>query len=70
VAYRLFVFALPLGFFLVSGLGVLERVLGVDPQAAANTVGLAGLITQQVAGEADNSSSLCVAHLLFSCSPT
>jgi hypothetical protein len=28
VASRLFVFGLPLGFFLVSGLGVLARVLG------------------------------------------
>ncbi len=28
VAYRLFVFGLPVGFFLVSGLGVLARVLG------------------------------------------
>ena len=65
VAYRLFVFALPLGFFLISGLGVLARVLGVDPQAAANTVGLAGLVTRQVAGDADNSSSWWVALTSF-----
>jgi hypothetical protein len=30
VASRLFVFGLPLGFFLVSGLGVLARVLGTN----------------------------------------
>jgi uncharacterized BrkB/YihY/UPF0761 family membrane protein len=65
VAYRLFVFALPLGFFLVSGLGVLERELGVDGRAAANTVGLAGLVTRQVAGDADNSSSWLVALTSF-----
>jgi hypothetical protein len=65
VAYRLFVFALPLGFFLVSGLGVLERELGVDGRAAANTIGLAGLITRQVAGDVDNSSSWWVALTSF-----
>ena len=65
LAYRLFVFALPLGFFLISGLGVLAQVLGVEPRAAANTVGLAGLVTRQVAGEADSSSSWWVALSSF-----
>jgi hypothetical protein len=70
VAYRLFVFALPLGFFLISGLGVLERGLGVDGRAAANTVGLTGLITRQAASDAAKSSSWWALSPPFSCSPT
>jgi membrane protein len=65
LAYRVFVFALPLAFFLVSGLGVLARVLGVDPQAAGSDVGLAGLVTKQVASAANGSSSFWVALTSF-----
>jgi hypothetical protein len=72
VAYRLFVFALPLGFFLVSGLGVLERELGVDGRAAANTVGLAGLVTRQVVWQARPTAPRAGGSLSppFWCSPT
>ena len=51
VAYRLFVFALPLGFFLVSGLGVLA--LAWERSAAAVTVGgrSLGVLSAAIVGQ-------------------
>jgi uncharacterized BrkB/YihY/UPF0761 family membrane protein len=50
LSYRLFVFALPLAFFLVSGLGLLANALGVHPNVIVDSVGMAGVVTKQVAG--------------------
>ena len=61
LSYRLFVFVLPLAFFLVSGVGVLAHALGVEPNVVANSVGIAGTVTRRVQGTAKGSSSWWVA---------
>ena len=61
LSYRLFVFALPLAFFVVSGLGLLASALGTDANVIAGSVGLAGLVTQEVANTAEGGSSWWVA---------
>jgi membrane protein len=65
LAYWLFLFALPLAFFLVSGLGVIASVLNIDPENTAKSAGLAGLVTQQVATAAESSSNWWVALKSF-----
>jgi len=65
LAYRLFLFALPLGFFLVSTLGLVAEALGRDPQEVGEDAGLAGLVTKQVATAAGGSSNLWVALSSF-----
>ena len=61
LSYRLFVFALPLAFFVVSGLGLLASALGTDADVIAGSIGLAGLVTQEVANTAEGGSSWWVA---------
>ena len=61
LSYRLFIFALPLAFFLVSGVGVLAHALGVEPNVVANSVGVAGTVTKQVQGASKDSSNWWVA---------
>ena len=61
LSYRLFIFALPLAFFLVSGLGLLASALGVQANVVVNSVGVAGTVTKQVQGAAEGSSSWWVA---------
>jgi membrane protein len=61
LAYRLFVFALPLSFFLVSASGLLSRVFGVDAGALPRSVGLAGVVTKQVAAAAGSPSNWWIA---------
>ena len=61
LSYRLFVFLLPLAFFLVSGLGLLASALGVQPHVVVNSVGIAGTVTKEVQGAAKGSSSWWVA---------
>ena len=61
LSYRLFIFALPLAFFLVSGLGLVAQALGVEPNVVANSVGIAGTVTKQVQGAAKGSSNWWVA---------
>jgi hypothetical protein len=56
LSYRLFVFALPFAFFLVSGLGLLANAVGSDPNALADSVGLAGVIAKQVASASGSSN--------------
>ncbi len=56
LSYRLFVFALPLAFFVVSGLGLVAKAVGRDPNLLAGSVGLAGVITKQVAGAGQSSN--------------
>jgi uncharacterized BrkB/YihY/UPF0761 family membrane protein len=65
LSYRLFVFALPLAFFVVSGLGLLASALGVHPNVVANSVGMAGTVTKQVQGAAEGPSSWWVALTSF-----
>jgi membrane protein len=61
LSYRLFVFALPLCFFLVSGGGLLASALGVEPRAVPNSVGFAGAISKQVASGSSKASNWWVA---------
>ena len=61
LSYRLFIFSLPLAFFLVSGLGLLANALGVEPHVVASSVGVAGTVTKQVQGAAKGSSNWWVA---------
>lgn len=65
LAYRLFVFALPLAFFLISGLGLLADALGRKPDLIVDSVGLAGVVTKQVASASDGASSWWVALTSF-----
>ncbi len=61
LAYRLFLFALPLALFVVSGLGLLASAIGFEPKLITNSVGLAGVVTKQVASTAKGHSSWWVA---------
>ena len=65
VAYRLFVFMLPLAFFLVSGVGLLASAVGVKADVIVNSVGFAGVVTKQVANASKGSSSWWVAITSF-----
>jgi uncharacterized BrkB/YihY/UPF0761 family membrane protein len=61
LSYRLFVFALPLSFFIVSGLGLIADALGVRPNAVVNSVGFAGTVTRQIESAAEGGSDWWVA---------
>ncbi|HSK15066.1 MAG TPA: hypothetical protein VK915_02765 [Gaiellaceae bacterium] len=61
LAYRIFVFALPLGVFLVSALGVVADLVGSEPEDVGDSVGYAGLVTDQVSAAASTSANLWVA---------
>jgi membrane protein len=65
LSYRLFVFALPLAFFLVAGLGLLAETLGVEPNVVVNSVGFAGTVTKQVESSAKEASNWWVALTSF-----
>ncbi len=65
LSYRLFVFALPFAFFVVSGLGLLASALGLEPQVISNSVGLAGVVTKQVESTAKGASNWWVALTSF-----
>ena len=57
LSYRLFVFALPLAFFVVSGLGLLANALGVDAERILDSVGFVGVVAKQVEAASSGSSS-------------
>jgi uncharacterized BrkB/YihY/UPF0761 family membrane protein len=61
LAYRLFIFALPLAFFLVAGAGILSEVFGIEPSVIPNSVGFAGVITRQVAAASNPATNWWVA---------
>jgi uncharacterized BrkB/YihY/UPF0761 family membrane protein len=65
LSYRLFVFTLPLAFFVISGLGLLASAFGTQPHLISNSVGMAGVVTSQVANTAEGSSSWWVALTSF-----
>jgi uncharacterized BrkB/YihY/UPF0761 family membrane protein len=65
LSYRLFVFALPLSFFIVSGLGLIADALGVHPNAVVNSVGFAGTVTRQVESAAESGTDWWVALASF-----
>lgn len=65
LAYRLFVFSLPAAFFAVSGLGLLASTVGIEPHLISNSVGLGGVVTQQVASTGEGGSSWWIALSSF-----
>jgi uncharacterized BrkB/YihY/UPF0761 family membrane protein len=65
LSYRLFVFTLPLAFFVISGLGLVASAVGTSPHLISNSVGMAGVVTSQVANTASGSSSWWVALTSF-----
>ena len=56
LSYRLFVYALPFAFFVVSVLGLLAKGFDTNPDALADSVGLAGVIARQVANASESST--------------
>jgi hypothetical protein len=56
LAYRFFIWMLPLALVLVVGLGVAADAASRSPAAAAKSLGLAGLVSNSVASAANSSS--------------
>ena len=61
LAYRLFVFFLPLAFLLVSALGLLSRWFDVSPQEIGRDVGVVSLVTKEVAASSRSGTGWWVA---------
>jgi uncharacterized BrkB/YihY/UPF0761 family membrane protein len=61
LAYRLFLFFLPLAFFLVSGLGLVADALGITPRGLGKDIGFVGLVTKEVSDTAKGGSGVWVA---------
>ncbi len=56
LAYRLFIFLLPLALVAVAGLGIAADAASRTPNEAAKSMGLAGLVSNSVAGAANSSA--------------
>ena len=56
LAYQLFIWLLPLALVLIAGLGLAADTADVEPDDAARELGLAGLVTNSVAGSAKSSA--------------
>jgi uncharacterized BrkB/YihY/UPF0761 family membrane protein len=56
LAYRLFIWLLPLALVAIAGLGVAANAASDSPQQAARSIGLAGLVAGSVAGAAKSST--------------
>jgi uncharacterized BrkB/YihY/UPF0761 family membrane protein len=54
LAYRLFIWLLPLALVLVAGLGIAADANSESPQEAAETLGVQGLISNSIASAADS----------------
>jgi uncharacterized BrkB/YihY/UPF0761 family membrane protein len=54
LAYRLFIWLLPLALVVVAGLGVAAEASSESPEQAAESVGFEGLISNSIAGAADS----------------
>lgn len=65
LAFRLFLFTLPLAFFLVSVLGLASNAVDESPRQIARSVGMIGLVTSQVATASKGSSGAWVALTSF-----
>ena len=61
LAYRLFVFFLPLAFLLVAALGLLSRWFHVSPQEIGRDVGVVSLVTKEVAASSKSGAGWWVA---------
>jgi uncharacterized BrkB/YihY/UPF0761 family membrane protein len=56
LAYRLFIWLLPLALVAIAGLGLASDAGSRSPESAARTAGLAGLVSSSVAGAASSSA--------------
>ena len=56
LAYRLFIWLLPLALVAVAGLGIASTADSSSPEALATSAGLAGLVSGSVASAADSSA--------------
>ncbi|MDX6656860.1 MAG: rane protein [Solirubrobacteraceae bacterium] len=56
LAYRLFIWLLPAALVAIAGLGYAAAAASVDPKDAAQSLGLAGIVSSSVAGSAQSSS--------------
>ena len=65
LSYRLFVFSLPAAYFAVAGLGLLASALGIQAHLISNSVGLSGIVTNQVANTAKAASNWWIALSSF-----
>jgi uncharacterized BrkB/YihY/UPF0761 family membrane protein len=54
LAYRLFIWLLPLALVAVAGLGIASSAASRSPESAARSAGLAGLVSSSVATAADS----------------
>ena len=61
LAYRLFVFFLPLAFLLVASLGLLSNWFDVSPEQIGKDVGVVSLVTKEIAASSQTASSWWVA---------
>jgi uncharacterized BrkB/YihY/UPF0761 family membrane protein len=61
LAYRLFVFFLPLAFLLVAALGLLSRWFDVSPDEIGKDVGVVSLVTREVAASSRSGAGWWVA---------
>ena len=57
LAFRLFLWLLPLALVFVGGLGVIAGVTSHSPKAAAHAVGMAGLVSREFRSTAKSSSA-------------
>ena len=56
LAYRLFIWLLPLALVAVAGLGIAADAASESPEQAAGSVGLGGLVTSSIEGAAKSST--------------
>lgn len=56
LAYRLFIWVLPLALVAVAGLGIASDAASRSPESAARSAGLAGLVSNSVAAAANSSA--------------
>jgi membrane protein len=61
LAYRLFLFFLPLGFFLIAVLGLVASWTGTKPVRVSKDIGIVNLVTNEVAETAQKGSGFWVA---------
>jgi uncharacterized BrkB/YihY/UPF0761 family membrane protein len=61
LAYRLFLFFLPLAFLLVAALGLASRWFHISPQEIGKDLGVVGLVTKEVAVSSRSGSGWWVA---------
>lgn len=54
IAYRFFIWLVPLGFVLVGGLGIAADAADEPPKQAAGTLGLGGLVAKSIASAASS----------------